>query len=681
MTRLTAFIVALLLTSPAWGQGALPPTPYHSVWGRLGAAPGDTGPAQAIPFATLGAQLFGAGTVVGGITGAGQARMWPSLNQSTSPTVAWNALDPQGNSINCAATTTQCLQEFLNAATANGWVARIYCQGTQFPGAAEPIFINVVSPVVVNVNQDWSFEAHGCNLNGVLTTSSLLTLNSSGNGHFIWEGKIVYTVTSPVSTPGPTMSCAVMINPTTNTGDGFPGLYSGLVWITTPVSIGSGGTAGGVVCINTATGSSIQEELKFGEVNGTNSTAYGIIAFSPSGTTGLIESIITATQVHGSTVAAVQEGTSATNQTNLKNNLWKIGSIQTFSGIGIDSYGSNDNFNIGSIDGSQGVLATGINIRSGAVRETFNYGSIVGASVAAISDAGTCSTYQGAQGSREALEGSTSGCAALMPPASGGGVLTFPAGAQTIAATTLAQTWTASQTNSAAGGGNTAAWIAATSSGAAFAWEQSGGGADAKWWDIISAPNALQYRAVNDAQTIANIYMTVNRSGATITNVTFPTPVVLNTPLSYASGGTNATSLAGAQANFEQAYITATALAVDFNTVADTGIAFTMPAGFTRLLLHFANISHASHSLTTAQFGVFTATAGGGQALIASGTAITVSATADQTANNAQDAAGLSTISAVTASLATPNTLYFRVTNAEGAAATADVSLTIRVLP
>jgi hypothetical protein len=149
----------------------------------------------------------------------------------------------------------------------------------------------------------------------------------------------------------------------------------------------------------------------------------------------------------------------------------------------------------------------------------------------------------------------------------------------------------------------------------------------------------------------------------------------------YANGGTNATSLAQAQANFEQSYVTALAMGVNFNSVTDTALSFTMPAGFTRISVHFLNISHASHDLTTAQFGLFTATAGGGVALIAGGTAITVSATADQTANNFQVVSAAANISSVAATLATPNTLYFRVTNAEGAAAIGDVSLTIRVLP
>jgi hypothetical protein len=55
--RALAFLAALL---PSWAlaQSAPAVMPYHTVYGRLGAAPGDTGPGQAIPFATLIPQLF-----------------------------------------------------------------------------------------------------------------------------------------------------------------------------------------------------------------------------------------------------------------------------------------------------------------------------------------------------------------------------------------------------------------------------------------------------------------------------------------------------------------------------------------------------------------------------------------------------------------------------------------------
>jgi hypothetical protein len=119
--------------------------------------------------------------------------------------------------------------------------------------------------------------------------------------------------------------------------------------------------------------------------------------------------------------------------------------------------------------------------------------------------------------------------------------------------------------------------------------------------------------------------------------------------------------------------------AVNFNSVADTAFAINLPLGYTRYRLVEVTITNASHTLVAAQFGVFTATAGGGTALITGGTAITVSATTDLTANNMETIAATSAVISVVQ--ATTPTLYFRVTNAEGAAATADVCMHIQALP
>jgi hypothetical protein len=127
-----------------------------------------------------------------------------------------------------------------------------------------------------------------------------------------------------------------------------------------------------------------------------------------------------------------------------------------------------------------------------------------------------------------------------------------------------------------------------------------------------------------------------------------------------------------------------TAIGVNFNSAnSDNAIAIALPAGFTRFRFIEGTISNASHTLVTATCGVFTAAAAGGVALVASATPVTVSATADATLNNAQLLAvtgAASGTSFAAAGLATPNTIYFRVQTAEGAAATGDVTILIRPL-
>lgn len=120
---------------------------------------------------------------------------------------------------------------------------------------------------------------------------------------------------------------------------------------------------------------------------------------------------------------------------------------------------------------------------------------------------------------------------------------------------------------------------------------------------------------------------------------------------------------------------------VDFNAAnTDTAIALTLPPGFTRFLVTSVRISSASHSLTTATAGLFTAAGGTGVAVVTGASTITVSATADSTNNNSQ---AMTVNNADTESYtlgAVPN-VYFRVGTAEGAAATATVSVSIIPLP
>ena len=121
-----------------------------------------------------------------------------------------------------------------------------------------------------------------------------------------------------------------------------------------------------------------------------------------------------------------------------------------------------------------------------------------------------------------------------------------------------------------------------------------------------------------------------------------------------------------------------TVTGVNFNSAnSDNSIAIPLlPNGYTRFQVANVMISAASHSLTGATFGLFTA-AGGSGTIIAS-TAITLSATADGTANNYQSTAGPTTESFTQAGF---SSLFFRVINAEGATATANVTLRLICLP
>lgn len=114
---------------------------------------------------------------------------------------------------------------------------------------------------------------------------------------------------------------------------------------------------------------------------------------------------------------------------------------------------------------------------------------------------------------------------------------------------------------------------------------------------------------------------------------------------------------------------------VDLNTVGDTHIFLSLPT--TNWLFEGVWVVNkgTTASLTNAQFGLFSAAAGGGTALVAGGTALS-SITSD-TINTATNA--FVSVSNTVAYNFT--SVYFRVTTQQGAAATADVYITGHPLP
>jgi len=330
------------------------------------------------------------------------ARMWPHVNQASLPnTSAWNAVDPWGNPISCVGTTSQCLQEFITAAATNGWPAEVHCQGNNVGLGIEPVVIEATASVSVPVVQDWHFHADGtCNLNFNVTTVPGLVVDSQGASWFLWDGKIVYNVTTPGGTPGSpsTTSCAVLINPVTNTQDGFPGLYAGVFRVKGPVANPVTGTMTATVCISTATGSTIQQTLDFGEMNANNASNYGLVVYGASSTTGLLYNIITVEQTHGAILTGINEGYADNGHTaNYNSNLWKINNIENTgaSSRGIDVYGTFDTWEIGVINNGQGGLAYGIVTELGASFNNFRFGQIVGFSSGLKLDSGKNNVFQG----------------------------------------------------------------------------------------------------------------------------------------------------------------------------------------------------------------------------------------------------------------------------------------------
>lgn len=117
---------------------------------------------------------------------------------------------------------------------------------------------------------------------------------------------------------------------------------------------------------------------------------------------------------------------------------------------------------------------------------------------------------------------------------------------------------------------------------------------------------------------------------------------------------------------------------VNFNSGnTDTAITINLPAGVTNYKISSILIANPSASLSTATFGVFTAAAAGGTAIVTAATAITITTASGNTNNNMMSA----TVNNQNTMSFNLTTLYFRVATAQGSAATGSVIIHVQPLP
>jgi hypothetical protein len=112
-------------------------------------------------------------------------------------------------------------------------------------------------------------------------------------------------------------------------------------------------------------------------------------------------------------------------------------------------------------------------------------------------------------------------------------------------------------------------------------------------------------------------------------------------------------------------------LAANFNSTADQSIPVTFPSG-TYMVTDIV-ISNPSISLDTAAGGFYSAASKGGVAIVANSQAY--SSLTNSTANTTGNAIAATIATAGLTTMFTTHTLYFSLTTAQGAAATADIRI------
>lgn len=420
----------LSATLPPAAQRANQAAMFDSLGNAVAGLPTPGGvPVSAAMQPVLAAQTLPLARQAFELSPAQHAVMKPYASQQAN--AAWDAVDMFGKPIDCTGTTTQCLQEFINYAVKNGQNAELDCPGaatttqtgtlngtnivtgltstaglsvgapTFVTGPLIPSFTKITSidsPTQIHISnaatgsatetltfgtntvyigasssitippaEQWSFDAYGCNLTFATTVNGAgLIFDSALITHFGWHGgQIVWQAASPGVSSYP-----VAIKPTHPVPlDGIIAFASNDVFISNIAAQPAISSATGVWGFDISGGSILNNIFGSDELNGTGQMGYGIEAVSAQANTSFEQNIFDFSDIHLVTIAGIQEGNSATNQTHYgTGNVYRVGIRPNAPAACLSSYGTGSQF-YGSCTNEEtggGNVAQGINFASGS---------------------------------------------------------------------------------------------------------------------------------------------------------------------------------------------------------------------------------------------------------------------------------------------------------------------------
>jgi len=302
----------------------------------------------------------------------GAARMFPAQAQGSG---AWNVFDPWGNAINTSGTTTQGLQEAINAATINKWPLLVYGNGTINASTAITIPPTFLGHIVISNEITISF--------GALGSAALIAIDSQENSVI----RLLCQVVQHVGDAGP----VITVVPTNQDAVGNTVIAASVLEFFT-VAPASGGVG---VRIDPTHGSVIGNEFYVRDING-GTTGFQIL--NPGDAFKVVEHNKFFTgYLHGQTGRVVQVGNSSINQAGIRANAWYASRIDpngTF--IAWEHWGRFDTIIGLAIDNETATAANGLEFASGA-----NANTVVGGSILAttpVVDSGSGNVYLNVNG-------------------------------------------------------------------------------------------------------------------------------------------------------------------------------------------------------------------------------------------------------------------------------------------
>ena len=168
--RFAAVLACLASAVPAWGQSGLPPFPQtlpaNSVVGRIGA--GQAGPAEAIPFVTLSAQLNALGF---GNIAANKVLSGPTTGAATIPgfrlLVGADLPNPAASTLGGIESLTCASHQWLNTISTSG-----------VPACAQPAFSDISGVPVATSSQEGIVQGDG---NTLLISAGVISCQNATN--------------------------------------------------------------------------------------------------------------------------------------------------------------------------------------------------------------------------------------------------------------------------------------------------------------------------------------------------------------------------------------------------------------------------------------------------------------------------------------------------------------------
>lgn len=272
-------------------------------------------------------------------------------------------------------------------------------------------FIAASTTISIPAVENWDAKFSEVNLTST-SNGPAIQFDSMMMVDWAWEGgQIVHQPPAPTGT-----AYGVYVHPINPVPvDGLCGVVASRVYFTT---IGSAGNQG-VWGFNLDTCSIGISQWGSVELNGAATSTTGIVVFGPTASTVFEQNIFDLANIHGVVGAGVQLGTSTTNAANIKENIFRIGTIRPITGApgaGLSIFGSYNQFTIGGITNEEagGAVAQGVNFQASSVGSRVSIGQMVGVTTPLV-DAGTCnSIIGGGLGNKFSIFASSTGCTSFV---------------------------------------------------------------------------------------------------------------------------------------------------------------------------------------------------------------------------------------------------------------------------